>query len=591
MKKNNFYYVVVHPYLYLSPIRKLNDNGERKGRKTGNELKTVFFVLLFFFGLFSNNVFSQQYDTVFNFTSTPAAGVYIARDSIQLLPANNGNTGFDFKATNDSTFDASIGLLLDGHNCESAVTINPTDSVKLIVIPVADSIYWINFVATDSSIYFCMHNFLSDTGFVNYMTLYNAPNNCNAYTQVSNINGIYLHYGNLSIGNTYLLKLENNGRNLIINELSFYTGNNKAIQGDSIIFDNLPDTVCLGYQILINPEIEILASSLTNCYPLFGTGPGAPIVGVIFNQGCADYNIYYYYSDSLDLASVTYTGYVTCDPDFSYTLNCTTYNFTASTCVTPPYLSSMGYFWDFGDGTIANPSLSPTVTHTYTNTGIDTVTLYLGDTITPAWVYISKIITVNSPAQIQFNLPNPYVSQCFDETISIEASLPTSIGSVIYNWYDVSGDTIASNTPTYTIQLNTNTTYKVIGTDSSGCLYIGYFVVTVTPPVELSIIPSLPCPPLQGINLYVPYYPNITYKWSNPWGTHITTVPDTINNINVNWNNHASGWVYVYGYDSNGCLKYYGKLWIDTTAFASLPTYSPVIITKTWIGREVHHHN
>ena len=175
MKKNNFYYVV----------------------------------LLLLFGLLSNNAFSQQYNTVFNFTSTPAAGVYIARDSIQLLPAKDGSTGFDFKATNDSTFDASIGSI--GHSCINAITLLPSDTI--IQLSISDSVAWFVYQANSPFLQLSLFSFdLMDAppSITGKAGIHLYSGSCNNLTEIVNSNSLepqIFSNNNISYPNTYYIKV------------------------------------------------------------------------------------------------------------------------------------------------------------------------------------------------------------------------------------------------------------------------------------------------------------------------------------------------------------------------------------------------
>ena len=459
--------------------------------------KFYFFMLLLLFGLLNNNVFAQQYGTSFDLKTTPTYNEYIATDYIRLLPSNDGGRGFYFKATDSISFEASIGVQLDGHNCESAITIFPTDNVKHLKIPLVDTTFWIKFVATDTTIYLGMYIITGDTGFVNQMTLYEAPSNCNSYTQISDggIKGFFLHYGNLTIGNTYLLKIENNKKQLFKYNLIYSTLLPCTSLSDPNIFPYLTTTVCAGtYYTPIFPDVDCFTLYVEQV--LFGGHLcfADDHFGDILLDCPGNYWVYVDASTTYGQSFKNYVGHVTLDPEFfiSSITNCTTINFSGSSCITDPdsgtdptYLGTYTYTYAFGDGIIYSGT-DPNPSHTYSVPGTYHVIFSVS--------YTSKDIP---------NMSNEPCSgtQSIEHTLVIPA---TSSITITQNW------------------------------NINEC---------------------------QIVSLSIPNQTNIThYDWHLPSGTSIIqpTSPPYGNSIVVNWNNIGTNTVTIDCYDENECIVYHG---------------------------------
>jgi len=479
----------------------------------------------------------------------------------------------------------------NGYNCESAITIYPTDSVKLIQIPITDTTYWVKFVATDTSIYFCMHIIRGDTGTVNQMTLYNAPDNCNAYTQVSTINGIYLHFGNLTIGNTYLLKREYNGTKLIFNELAYYKGSNKAAgTTNSDFLHGLPPEVCVGTLAIFDPPItsfygysvsfpyggDVIFWNGTYKGLYFGTPTQVTIV-----IGIAD--------GSGGYSTTTYHLVVTLSPHLTVSGNCSTINFVPSTCLTDPTIANLTYQYSYIgiNGTLGSggSTLSSIPNWTCTFTPGDykvTLTIYCAPFITSNMITCTPVIAEFEQVSYTFTISNATVqfNPTSPQTIYTGCSLPITAfvqgvnipdGSCLWS---VSGSQIETN-PDITVSPTVNTTYTVVATDELGCTHTGDFVVNVTPPTPISINGSLNdnCHKLGVFNVVSPQ-PNITYSWTVP-ATILSHSVSTTNNtdnysndlLNVSWGNVTGvDYISVIGTDNaTGCVVYQGQIQVDPT--------------------------
>ena len=476
----------------------------------------------------------------------------------------------------------------NGYNCESALTIYPTDTVKQIQIPITDTTYWVKFIATDTSIYFCMHIIQKDSGSINQMTLYSAPDNCNSYTEVSTIYGSYLHYGNLSIGNTYLLKREYNGTKLILNELTYYSGKDQARDlPNSNIFNGLPHDVCLGYKFQINPPSDWNTTSYT--ITVFYETPLT--WGVYFD--CSGY--YWVGIEATNANGNSFTSYpggVYIFPQINSitTANCTTYTFTASTCVTDPdCLANCLYSYIFSDALNFSPlSTNPSITHTFTNSGTNWVTLY---------VYYSC-----PHSYCPYNGTNPYLSDHTQQNIMVNPTVSTltingslndnchKVGifnvvspqsGITYYWTVVpnilpnNASITLSSSPGYNNDIatvtwnNTSAGYiTVTGKNAQGCIvYSGQIWVdpATAPPLtitQINISGTLTgCDPTTGA-FYVHNESGITYSWTVlPAGaTYSLTNPPGTNSIDVDWGTALVGTITVNGIDGNGCLVYQGTI-------------------------------
>ncbi|NVN96550.1 MAG: T9SS type A sorting domain-containing protein [Bacteroidetes bacterium] len=485
-------------------------------------------------------------------------------------------------------FIAVIGLTANSYGqggCETALIINPTDSVQRNVIPVNDSVYWVKFVATDTSIHIGMQTIYSDTNFVNQMTLYYAPNNCDAYTQLASINGIYLHYGNLIIGNTYLIKIHYNG-SILKSSLAYYKGIDKALgKGlpDPNILPNLPNPICTGTYIPFTTDWNTTFYGIMMSVPLYYLWNNIPI-GVYFYHPLP-FAIYCIATNSQGTADITYQGYVTSNTQFAFSsTNCSTYNFTGSTCINPSLLNLCTFDYDYGDYTSHGTSLNSS--HTYTNSGTYNVTLCI--TFNPVlnpfmypqqtWTIpecISHQISTTTLPPVQFSSTSPQTIAC-GGNVTMQPSVP---GVTIVSWQWTSnntGNTVLATTQNFQVSPSVNTTYTVTATDTNGCATTGSFTVNMSPPTSLTITSDWggkPCSEGVSFTFPLPATPGITYTWILPNNATIATTTAT-NNITVNWNNAGIATVIVEGRNANGCLVYQGSLLVNPNQTLCTATYA-----------------
>ena len=336
------------------------------------------------------------------------------------------------------------------NTCETAVLLTPSDTVKFHTIPVTDTTYWFKFVATDSAVNIKMQNFLSDTGYQNQIYLYHALNYCNNYTQIYSVNGISLRYNNLIIGDTYFIKLQNNGKNLKKSIFTYFKGedNSSSLPNSNLFNLTNNQTVCVGTEVNFNPALELYTTSyniivsganyvFTNSYPW--------CTGIIFDCAFPFFWINIDAQNSYGNSSTTYTGFVTLQPDFTFNIDCSVVNLTASTCITDPiYISYCTYQWNYGNGIISAPSSNPNNTYVYNTFGTYNVTLSV--------IYNNPLINCNYTAQISHNVviaPIPVITpkilgfknDCNDITYySIENPMPCTD----YFWTLTQGGTIES---------------------------------------------------------------------------------------------------------------------------------------------------
>ncbi len=580
--------------------------------------KFYLFILLLLFGLLSNNIFAQQFGAFFNLKTAPASNNYIATDYIRLLPADDGSTGFHFKATIDSSFIASINNY--GHDCESAIVINPKLTVNHIQLNVEDSVYWFKFVASDPSIYFSMQILLNDTGYVNQMTLYYAPDNCNNYTQIAlSRDGNYLHYGSLAIGNTYMLKLQNNRKKIVSSSLSYYKGMYKSLNALNPNLLNLAQnqSICVGTKLYFNQSLKTLMDSgissvltISGEHYIFDSLAGLSdtfAVGIVFDcPPPSPYQFPFYFTvyltDSINYLYSAVSGYVVLQPYFNYVNNCNTFTFSGGTCITDTiYSSYCTYQYDFGDSTHSAISSNPISTHTYATTGTYNVTLHVyynynfgGSTFAIPYICsgfdnVTNTITIFPVAPIIingnlddichqhgiFNVYNPVNNISYKWLIdSASIAVPDTGIAVDLYWHNAPANFIT-----------------VTGSDSTGCLvyegklwiYLsGLYLPYVNP---ISIIGNLNdnCHK-RGLFQVVNPISGITYHWGTT-PNNLSSVQSTSGSsngsihdqTNIYWDTIISGTVNVYGYDSVGCLLYQGYIPINLTTIQP-PTVTPVII-------------
>ncbi len=160
------------------------------------------------------------------------------------------------------------------------------------------------------------------------------------------------------------------------------------------------------------------------------------------------------------------------NPQFNYTTNCLTVNFTDLSTTNPGNITS--WAWNFGDG---NTSTQQNPTHTYTSPGTYNVTLTINN----------GNCEKNISQQVVVNLPNITLSatdvKCFGANNgSASVSINGGVPPYTYQW--------SNNANTPNIQNLPPGNYSVTITDAGGCSQTGSVTISEPPELQLSIIPT-----------------------------------------------------------------------------------------------------
>ncbi|MCX7954831.1 MAG: PKD domain-containing protein [Bacteroidales bacterium] len=302
--------------------------------------------------------------------------------------------------------------------------------------------------------------------------------------------------------------------------------------------------------VTLDPQIQIDATFY------WSTGQTTPTITINPNQYNGD-TIFLYAEQA---TSVGLCGFwflfpinvIQVNPDFSYTTNCLTVNFTDISTISSGSIT--GWNWNFGDG---NTSTQQNPSHTYTNAGTYTVTLTVNTACGPA--SIVKHVNVNNlTAIVSTNNITCYGLSNGTATVNPQGTPPYT-----FQW---------NTTPAQYSQTATNLppgTYTVTITDSQGCTTTQQ--VTITQPPELILTTSTTNAKCYGstdgtatvsVSGGTPPY---TYVWNtNPpqnnatainlgYGTYTVTVTDANNctkyaNVNINQPTQLSS--ITVGYDA-----------------------------------------
>ena len=93
--------------------------------------------------------------------------------------------------------------------CSNAQQIYITDSIQSQTLQINDSVYWIKFTASDTTLYFYLIR--SDTNVISNIYLYHANDGCDSYTNIDQDFGYgYINYENLIINDIYFIKITQN---------------------------------------------------------------------------------------------------------------------------------------------------------------------------------------------------------------------------------------------------------------------------------------------------------------------------------------------------------------------------------------------
>jgi PKD repeat protein len=176
---------------------------------------------------------------------------------------------------------------------------------------------------------------------------------------------------------------------------------------------------------------------------------------------------------------------------------------------TPP----ISFTWNFGDG---YSSTSPASSHAFQGSGFFLVTLTVNDSAAHALTASVAVQVAPVPGvSIQVN-PNPTDVRL---PTSFAALLAGGTGPFSYAWLFGDGGSSTLQSPSHTYSIPTNFSVQLWVNDSGGSSALGRVVVSVNPPVVLSLISATPNPVVLGrpVNFSIsatggatPY----TYAWT-----------------------------------------------------------------------------
>lgn len=212
------------------------------------------------------------------------------------------------------------------------------------------------------------------------------------------------------------------------------------------------------------------------------------------------------YSVSNSGFSFTFGGTATIGPDanFSYTATgCNAYNFTKTCQVT-----NSTFLWTFGDGntsTLQNPS------HTFTSSGVFTVTLEVTDNLGCTRTY-SETFTVGFP---DVTAGSAQVITCSSPTVAVTAS--STVSGATFSW---AGAGIVSGGATASATVNASGTYTVTVTNpANACTNTTTVAVTTnttTPNVNAGSDATLTCAATNVALTGSSSTGGATFSWAGP---------------------------------------------------------------------------
>lgn len=328
--------------------------------------------------------------------------------------------------------------------------------------------------------------------------------------------------------------------------------------------DNFASTASLG------PDVSLCAGNqialITGLQPglsyTWSSGETTPAITI---TNTAEYSVIITNTNNCiakDTINVSITGQAP-NPNFTFNQACinTPIQFTDASFA-PSGNSIASYLWDFGDPLSAsNTSTLSNPTHSYTNTGIYTVSLTVSTDVGCS-KSITKTLTVSATPTVNFNFGIACQNSAVTFTGSISSGTLTTTATT-WNFGDPASGANNSSAllnPSHVFSNQANYPVKLIATNSAGCKDSITKIVNVRGEVKADFTYSAPCANSNVLfqdNSITPAPSNVhtrTWNFSNSANTFIgLTTNQTFTNSGV-----YSASLTVTG--TNGCVSSISKL-------------------------------
>lgn len=315
-------------------------------------------------------------------------------------------------------------------------------------------------------------------------------------------------------------------------------------------------SLCAGNQIALSSGLQPGLSYT------WVTGETTPAITVV---NTAEYSVIITNTNNCiakDTINVTITGQAP-NPNFTFNTACINNQIQFTDASSAPSGNSIAsYLWDFGDPLSAsNTSTLSNPTHSYTNTGIYTVSLTISTDVGCS-KSITKTLTVSPTPTVNFNFGIACQNSAVTFTGSINSGTLTTTATT-WNFGDPASGANNSSAllnPSHLFSNQANYPVKLIATNSAGCKDSITKIVNVRGEVKADFTYSAPCANSNVLfqdNSITPAPSNVhtrTWNFSNSANTFIgLTTNQTFTNSGV-----YSASLTVTG--TNGCVSSISKL-------------------------------
>ena len=275
---------------------------------------------------------------------------------------------------------------------------------------------------------------------------------------------------------------------------------------------------------------------------------------------CGTYTVKLIVTNGTQTDSVVHQVVVHCNPTASFSANpvsgCPPLNTQFTNTSTPGSGSITSYVWDFGDGSPANNSTSPS--HLYQTTGCKNVTLIVTNNFgCTDHVTVNNIVCVNTPPVAAFTSnPSPAISCAAPFTVTFNGSGSSGNPPYSYNWAFAGGTPATSSAQNPVVVFNSTGYHAVqlIVTDASGCqdtLNLPQYVFIGNFSSLFSISSTTGCSPVT-INVNASSSGAATYAWTAVGGTPATAASQA---ASFTYNTPGSYQICLTATSSGGCVS------------------------------------
>ena len=291
-------------------------------------------------------------------------------------------------------------------------------------------------------------------------------------------------------------------------------------------------TVCSGSSTIFTGGGSSSGGAITNWAWNYGNGVTASSQSPTYTYpSSGNYTVTLTVTDvNACTASATQSVIVNPTPIISFgtssTLGCLPVNATFSNATS----SATNFSWNFGDGSAASTSLSPT--HAYTAVGVYSVTLTASNTNCTSTSTQSNLITVNAVPHSSFSAP---ATTCLGDAVNL-SNLSAANGATIsgYSWNFGDGSSLSTST-------NPSHTYSLAGTYNVTLNAISAVCsddTTITITITQAPIANFSAPTIIGCTPFVVNFTNTTtnspsYNWNFGDGSVASTSTNPTHNYST----------------------------------------------------------